>query len=134
MEKVKEIRQSFAKAVVSGNRSESGKIVYEFYDKLVLIWGGSANTEPTSYPGSLTSALRPTLRLTPSLFHLVSLQIIFWKTTTSTIFTMTHWAKSLNMRNSYYQTNAIKWMIRIKLPTLQKHLLLPNERETVFLS
>ncbi len=46
MEKVKEIRQNFAKAVVAGSRSGSGKIVYEFYDKLILIWGGSANTKP----------------------------------------------------------------------------------------
>jgi hypothetical protein len=43
MEKVKEIRQAFSKAVISGTRSGSGKIVFEFYDKLVLLWGGSAN-------------------------------------------------------------------------------------------
>ena len=49
IEKVKEIRQNFVKAVVAGSRSGSGKIVYEFYDKLVLIWGGSANTEPLPY-------------------------------------------------------------------------------------
>ena len=49
MEKVKEIRQSFSKAVVSGSRSGSGKIVYEFYDKLITLWGGSAGTEPLSY-------------------------------------------------------------------------------------
>lgn len=49
MEKVKEIRQNFAKAVVAGNRSGSGKIVYEFYEKLILIWGGSANTKPLPY-------------------------------------------------------------------------------------
>ena len=49
MEKVKEIRQNFAKAVVAGNRSGSGKIVYEFYEKLILIWGGSANTKSLPY-------------------------------------------------------------------------------------
>ena len=49
MEKVKEIRQNFAKAVVAGSRSGSGKIVYEFYNKLILIWGGSANTKPLPY-------------------------------------------------------------------------------------
>lgn len=37
MEKVKEIRQAFSKAVISGKRSGSGKIVFEFYDKLVLL-------------------------------------------------------------------------------------------------
>ena len=49
MEKVKEIRQSFSKAVVSGSRSGSGKIVYEFYDKLILLWGGSASTSSLAY-------------------------------------------------------------------------------------
>ena len=49
VEKVKEIRQSFSKAVVAGSRSGSGKIVYEFYDKLIQIWGGSANTAPLSF-------------------------------------------------------------------------------------
>ena len=36
-EKVKEIRQSFSKAVTAGTRSGSGKIMYEFYDPLVTI-------------------------------------------------------------------------------------------------
>ena len=49
MEKVKEIRQNFSKALLSGSRSGSGKIVYEFYDKLITLWGGSASTEPLSY-------------------------------------------------------------------------------------
>ena len=49
MEKVKELRQNFSKAVVSGTRSGSGKIVFEFYDKLCAIWGGSANTEKLSF-------------------------------------------------------------------------------------
>ena len=35
IEKVKDIRQSFSKAVTTGTRSGSGKIVYEFCDKLV---------------------------------------------------------------------------------------------------
>ena len=47
-EKVKDMRQNYSKAVVNGTRSGSGRIVYEHYayDKLVSIWGGSANTEP----------------------------------------------------------------------------------------
>ena len=49
VEKVKEIWQSFSKAVVAGSRSGCGKIIFEFYDKLVKIWGGSANTEPLSF-------------------------------------------------------------------------------------
>lgn len=48
-EKVKEIRQSFSQAVINGRRSGSGKIVFEFYDKLVTIWGGSASTQPLPY-------------------------------------------------------------------------------------
>ena len=39
-EKVKEIRQNFSKAVTAGKTSGSGKLVYEFYDELVHIWGG----------------------------------------------------------------------------------------------
>ena len=49
MEKVKEIRQNFSKAVVSGTRGGSGKIVFEYYDKLCQIWGGSANVEKLSF-------------------------------------------------------------------------------------
>ena len=50
-EKVKDMRQNYSKAVVNGTRSGSGRIVYEHYayDKLVSIWGGSANTEPLPY-------------------------------------------------------------------------------------
>ncbi len=44
-QKLKEIRQNFARAVTSGTRSGCGKIVIEFYDDLVLIWGGSPSTE-----------------------------------------------------------------------------------------
>ena len=55
VEKVKEIRQNFSKAVVQGTRSGCGKFVYEFYDKLITIWGGSANTEPLSYGVSSNS-------------------------------------------------------------------------------
>eukprot|EP00794_Sanderia_malayensis_P014422 gene14422-biopygen11518 len=47
-EKVKEIRQNFSRAVVSGRRSGSGKLVFEFYDELVKIWGGTSAVEPLS--------------------------------------------------------------------------------------
>ena len=46
MEKVKDLRQGFSKAVLAGRRSGSGKLVYDHYDELKLIWGGSPNTEP----------------------------------------------------------------------------------------
>ena len=36
-QKLKEIKQSFSKAVVSGSRSRSGKLVFEHYKKLVSI-------------------------------------------------------------------------------------------------
>ena len=48
IEKVKILRQGFSKAVISGTRSGSGKLVYDHYDDLRNIWGGSANTEPLS--------------------------------------------------------------------------------------
>ena len=47
-EKLKEICQKFSVAVTSGRRSGSGKIILEFYDQLVQIWGGSPATEPLS--------------------------------------------------------------------------------------
>lgn len=48
-EKIKDIRQNFSLAVTSGRRSGSGKIVFEFYDELVVIWGGSAATRPLEF-------------------------------------------------------------------------------------
>ena len=48
-EKVKDIRQNYSKAVVNGTRSDSGRKVYGHYDKLVSIWGGSANAKPLPY-------------------------------------------------------------------------------------
>ena len=48
-EKVKNIRQDYSKAVVSGTRSGSGKIVIEHYDDLATIWGGSHSTEPLPF-------------------------------------------------------------------------------------
>lgn len=48
-EKLKEIRQNFSVAVTTGRRSGSGKIVLEFYDQLVQIWGGTPATQPLSF-------------------------------------------------------------------------------------
>ena len=48
-EKVKEIRQAFSQAGTTGSRSGSGKIVFEHYDRLVSLWGGSAATEPLPF-------------------------------------------------------------------------------------
>ena len=55
MEKVKGIRQNFAKVVVSGSRSGSGKIVCQCYDKLIMLWCGCANIAPLSYGVSSAS-------------------------------------------------------------------------------
>ena len=49
MEKNKELRQGFSHAVVTGTRSGSGKLVMEYYDVMVQIWGGSPATEPLSF-------------------------------------------------------------------------------------
>ena len=56
MEKTKNVRQSFSKPVISGSRSGSGKLVFEHYDSLVDVWGGSANTESLLY-GTSSSRL-----------------------------------------------------------------------------
>ena len=48
-EKLKSIRQDYSKAVVSGTRSGSGKIVLQYFDDLASIWGGSPATEPLSF-------------------------------------------------------------------------------------
>ena len=44
---------------MSGSRSGSGKIVFEYYDNLVLIWGGSANSKPL--PFGISSSEKSTL-------------------------------------------------------------------------
>ena len=49
MEKVKELRQGFSNAVTAGSRSKSGKLVLEFYDLMVQIWGGAPSTEPLPF-------------------------------------------------------------------------------------
>lgn len=49
LEKIKSLRQKFSTAVTSGRRSGSGKIVMEFYDTMVLIWGGAPSTEPLPF-------------------------------------------------------------------------------------
>ena len=46
IEKVKTICQILSKVDTTGTRSEIWKIVYEFFDELVNIWGRSANTKP----------------------------------------------------------------------------------------
>ena len=48
-EKLKSIRQDYSKAVISGTRSGSGKIVSQHFDELASIWGGSPATEPLSF-------------------------------------------------------------------------------------
>ena len=49
MEKVKELRQGFSNAVTAGSRSGSGKLVLEFYDLMIQIWGGAPSTEPLPF-------------------------------------------------------------------------------------
>ena len=45
-EKVKDMRQAFSKAICAGTRSDSGKLVYDHYDTLKLIWGGAPSSRP----------------------------------------------------------------------------------------
>ena len=49
LEKTKEIRKKFSTAVIAGTRSGSGKFVYENYDILVQIYGGSASAQPLDF-------------------------------------------------------------------------------------
>jgi len=56
-EKVKNIRQDYSKAVVSGTWSGSGKIVIEHYDDLATIWGGSPSTKPLAFGVDSTGTL-----------------------------------------------------------------------------
>jgi hypothetical protein len=48
-EKIKSLRQKFSTAVTSGTRSGSGKMVMEFYDIMVQIWGGAPASEPLPF-------------------------------------------------------------------------------------
>ena len=48
-EKIKELRQNFSQAVTAGTRSGSGKLVMQFYELMVQIWGGAPATEPLSF-------------------------------------------------------------------------------------
>lgn len=56
-EKVKNIRQDYSKAVMSGTRSGSGKIVFAHYDALSTIWGGSPSAEALPYGVDSQSAM-----------------------------------------------------------------------------
>ena len=46
MEKIKEIRQGYFTAVTTGSRSGSGKIVYQYFDTLKLIYRWSPSIDP----------------------------------------------------------------------------------------
>ena len=46
LEKIKDLRQGFSKAIINGTRSGSGKVIYEHFDKLKQIWGACPNTQP----------------------------------------------------------------------------------------
>ena len=49
MEKIKKIRQSFSNAVTNGRRSESGKILLEYYDTLTNLFSGLASVKPLKF-------------------------------------------------------------------------------------
>ena len=48
LEKIKDLRQGFSKAILNGTCSGSGKIAYEHFDRLKPLWGGCRNTKPLS--------------------------------------------------------------------------------------
>ncbi len=45
-EKIKEIHQNFSSVVVNERKSGSGKIVFEHYDNMFKIYGGTASSQP----------------------------------------------------------------------------------------
>ena len=49
IEKVKEMRQNFSKAIIKGSMSGSGKLVFEFFGKFVEIWGGFPNVSKLKF-------------------------------------------------------------------------------------
>ena len=55
LEKIKDISQNFANAITTGRRSGSRKIVMEFYEELVKLWGGSPTTKSLTFGVSLNS-------------------------------------------------------------------------------
>ena len=46
---MKHICQSFSTAITTGSRSGRDKIIFELYEKLVLIYGGFETVEPINY-------------------------------------------------------------------------------------
>ena len=46
---MKHICQSFSIVITTGNRSGRDKIIFELYEKLILIYGGFERVEPTNY-------------------------------------------------------------------------------------
>ena len=49
LQKVKILRQAFSKAIVSGTRSGSHRMVYRHFEVMKSIWGGSPNVEPVPF-------------------------------------------------------------------------------------
>ena len=47
--KIEDMRQNVSQAVTNGRRCGSGKIVFEHYDELAVIWGGPAATKPLDF-------------------------------------------------------------------------------------
>ena len=47
------MRQNFSKAIIKGSRSGSGKLVFEFYEKFIEIWGGSPNVSKSKFGTSI---------------------------------------------------------------------------------
>ena len=55
LEKTKDIRQNFTNAVTTSRQSGSGKIVMEFHEELVKLWGRSPATKSLTLGISLNS-------------------------------------------------------------------------------
>ena len=49
IENGKEMCQNFSKTIIKGNKSGSGKLVFEFYEKFVEIWGESPTVSKLTF-------------------------------------------------------------------------------------
>lgn len=47
--KIEELSENFCQVITTGTRSGSGKMLMQFYDLMVQIWGGSPATEPLPF-------------------------------------------------------------------------------------
>ena len=76
IEKVKEMRQNFSKAIIKGSMSGSGKLVFEFFGKFVEIWGGSPNVSKLKFGTSTRMMLGRKISVMEILIILIAIAVL----------------------------------------------------------